>query len=383
VRGGPLLMYTFLNSLKASRHPAGVYNAKTLIPFAPMKTLTYVLLLLSFAALADEEANPSQNEAAIAIASEATPALIVDTAFVAEAIQRGAILWDARIPEEFRKGHIPGAVNIGDPLRVLRSENSEDFIPQDLIEDIFGGVGLNPAQEIIVYAGKATPSAYFGLYALQFFGADNVRVYHGGIDDWKLAGRPISAQIIEKTPIKLTLTPRPEINIETSEVLNKLDRSEVQILDVRTQREFDGEDVRALRGGHIVGAINIPYERNFTGLPPRKPGAPPANSKDALALKPDTDLRALYALLDPDKETIVYCQSGSRASVTSAVLKDLGFKNVRLYDSSWLEYGNTLEAPAEDVKFFNVGLFSNRMNALMKRVDELEKELAALRENKK
>lgn len=348
-----------------------------------MKILTYVLLLLSFAALADEGANPSTNEAAIAIASEEAPALIVDTAFVAEAIQRGAILWDARVPEEFRKGHIPGAVNIGDPLRILRSENSEDFIPTELIEEILGNVGLNPAKEIIVYAGKAVPSAYFGLYTLQYFGADNVRIYHGGIDDWKAAGRPISAQEIEKKPIKLSLLPRNEITIETSEVLGKLDRSEVQILDVRTQREFDGEDVRALRGGHIVGAINIPYERNFTGLPPRKPGAPPANSKDALALKPDIDLRALYALLDPDKETIVYCQSGSRASITAAVLKDLGFKNVRLYDSSWLEYGNTLDAPAENVKFFNVGLFTARITTLMKRVEELEKELAAIRENKK
>ena len=348
-----------------------------------MKTLISVLLLLSFGALADEAVTPSTNEAAIAIASAQTAALIVDTAFVAGAIQRGAILWDARVQEEFRKGHIPGAANIGDPLRILRSENSEDFIPTELIEEILGNVGLNPAKEVIVYAGKAVPSAYFGLYVLQYFGADNVRVYHGGIDDWKAAGRPISAQEIEKQPIKLSLLPRNEITIETSEVLGKLDRSEVQILDVRTQREFEGEDVRALRGGHIVGAINIPFERNFTGLGPRKPGTPPQNTKDALALKPQADLHALYALLDPDKETIVYCQSGSRASVTAAVLKDLGFKNVRLYDSSWLEYGNTLDAPADDVKFFNVGLFTNRITTLMKRVDELEKELAAMRENKK
>ena len=350
-----------------------------------MKTLSCVLLLLSFvtASKADDDVKPIANEAAIATATENAATLVVDTAFVAEAIQRGAILWDARVQDEFRKGHIPGAVNIGDPLRVLRSENSEDFIPQELIEEFLGNAGLNPAKEIVVYAGKATPSAYFGLYVLQFFGADNVHVYHGGIDDWKVAGRPISAQIMEPAPIKLSLLPRPEIAIDTTEVLNKLDRSEVQILDVRTQREFDGEDVRALRGGHIAGAINIPYERNFTGLPPRKPGAPPANSKDALALKPETDLRALYALLDPDKETIVYCQSGSRASVTAAVLKDLGFKHIRVYDSSWLDYGNTLDAPAEDVKFFNVGLFSNRMNTLMKRVEELEKELATLRESKK
>ena len=350
-----------------------------------MKTLAAICLMFWFATLgaAEEVANPNANQAAIATQADAASVLIVDTAFVAEAVQRGAILWDARGQDEFRKGHIPGAVNIGDPLRVLRSENSEDFIPQELIEDILGKIGLDPAKEVIVYAGKSMPSAYFGLYTLQYFGADNVRVYHGGIDDWKITGRPISAQMIEKAPIKLSLTPRLDMLIETNEVINKLDRSEVQILDVRTQREFDGEDVRALRGGHIVGAINIPYERNFTGLPIRKPGAPPANSKDALALKSDAELRALYALLDPDKETIVYCQSGSRASVTAAVLKDLGFKNVRLYDGSWLEYGNTLEAPAEDVKFFNVGLFSSRMSTLLKRVEELEKELASLREVKK
>lgn len=351
-----------------------------------MKTLLnlcFLSMLIPFA-FADEEISEATNEAALAIAALGdAAALVVDTAFVAEAMQRGAILWDARVQEEYRKGHIPGAVNIGDPLRVLRSENSEDFIPLELIEDILGSAGIDPAKEVIVYAGKAAQSGYFGLYALQYFGAETVHVYHGGIDDWKAAGRPISAQTPDPKSIRLSLTPRPEVAIDTSEVLSKLDRSEVQILDVRSQREFDGEDVRALRGGHIVGAINIPYERNMTGLGARKPGAPLANAKDALALKPETDLRALYALLDPDKETIVYCQSGSRASVTAAVLKDLGFKNVRVYDSSWLDYGNTLDAPAEDVRYFNVGLFTSRMGALMKRVEELEKELATLRENKK
>jgi thiosulfate/3-mercaptopyruvate sulfurtransferase len=58
------------------------------------------------------------------------------------------------------------------------------------------------------------------------------------------------------------------------------------------------------------------------------------------------------------------------------VLKELGFKNVRVYDSSWLGYGNTLDAPAEDVTFFNVGLLQSKLNAMQKRVEKLEKELA-------
>ena len=346
--------------------------------FAPIKKLISiaVLMLCVVAARADDETNANDADAKNQV-------LVVDTAFVAEALQRGAIFWDTRTQDEFRKGHIPSAVNVGDPLRALRSDNSEDYLSHENIEEILGSAGINPAKEIVVYGNKAAPAAYFGIHTLQYFGADNVRVYHGGIDDWKQAGRPVTAQMVERTPVKLTLQQRLEMVIDTGEVLSKLDRSEVQILDVRTRAEFEGEDVRALRGGHIVGAINIPYERNFTGLSPRKPGAPPPVAKDALALKSEADLRALYALLDPDKETIVYCQSGSRASVTTVVLKDLGFKNVRLYDGSWLAYGNTLDAPAEDVNFFNVGLYVSRMNALAKRVEELEKELAAIKDGKK
>jgi len=47
-----------------------------------------------------------------------------------------------------------------------------------------------------------------------------------------------------------------------------------------------------------------------------------------------------------------------------------------VYDSSWLGYGNTLDAPAENVTFFNVGMMNSRMSAMQKRIETLEKELA-------
>jgi hypothetical protein len=57
-------------------------------------------------------------------------------------------------------------------------------------------------------------------------------------------------------------------------------------------------------------------------------------------------------------------------------MQQLGFKNVKVYDSSWLGYGNTLDAPANNVTFFNVGLFNSRLSAMQSRIDQLEKELA-------
>ncbi len=58
--------------------------------------------------------------------AQASP--IVDTAYVAAAVKRNAVIWDVRGAAEFNKGHIPGAVNIGHAGAALRNENTEDFI---------------------------------------------------------------------------------------------------------------------------------------------------------------------------------------------------------------------------------------------------------------
>ena len=37
----------------------------------------------------------------------------------------------------------------------------------------------------------------------------------------------------------------------------------MQFIDTRTPSEFRGDVISALRGGHIPGALNIPYEQNW------------------------------------------------------------------------------------------------------------------------
>ena len=139
----------------------------------------------------------------------------------------------------------------------------------------------------------------------------------------------------------------------------------------------------AAAGGHIPGAINIPYEQNWIDPEtPTKLSRKQVSSNAGMSLKPVGDLKRLYARFDPSKETIVYCQSGVRASETAGVLQQLGFSNVKVYDSSWLGYGNTLDAPAENVTFFNVRLLNSRLSTLQDRVNQLEKELAEAKAKK-
>jgi len=82
------------------------------------------------------------------------PPAIVDAAFVAEALKRGAIVWDVRDAAAYQRGHIAGAVNVGDALRVLRNVTTEDFIEIARIEAILGGGGIDPAREIVVYSTR-------------------------------------------------------------------------------------------------------------------------------------------------------------------------------------------------------------------------------------
>ena len=154
----------------------------------------------------------------------------------------------------------------------------------------------------------------------------------------------------------------------------------VQIIDARTPDEYSGEDIRAIRGGHVPGAVNIPYEQNWKDPEtPQKLAKRKVADNSGMALKSSDELKQLYSKLDPEKDTVVYCQSGVRASQTASVLEDLGFKKVRVYDSSWLGYAAKLDAPADNETFFNVGLMNAKFSALLKRVDELERQLAESR----
>ena len=312
--------------------------------------------------------------------SAADQPAIVDTAFVEQAAARGTLIWDVRSQEDYRRGHIPGAVNIDEVSLVLREPATEDYIALDRIEQILGDAGIDPTREIVLYGAKAHTSPYFGYVTVRYLGGSAARVYHGGFDDWKAAGKPIATEIVKLPPLIFRAKVNPDVIVSTREVVARLGTPGVQIVDARTEKEFSGEDIRALRGGRIPGAVNISYETNWLDPDtPRKLQRRQVAGKDGMSLKSPEDLRALYAQLDPQKETIVYCQSGVRAAETATVLQTLGFRNVKVYDSSWLGYGNTFDAPAENVTYFNVGRVNGLLMQMQQRIDLLEGQIEDLR----
>ena len=212
---------------------------------------------------------------------------IVDSTQVQDALKRGAQVWDVRDARDYTRGHLPNAISIGD-------------------------AGLDPKRETIVYGARGTWNAYFGQYTLRYFGGDKVSVFHDGIEGWQKAGLMVEPAPFKAASLALKLTPAAGVAVTTKEMLERVGKREVQIVDARTVKEFSGEDIRALRGGHIPGAINIPYEQNWIDPDTLiKLARKQTTDSSGMSLKGVADLKALYAKLDPDKETVVYCQSGS------------------------------------------------------------------------
>jgi thiosulfate/3-mercaptopyruvate sulfurtransferase len=140
----------------------------------------------------------------------------------------------------------------------------------------------------------------------------------------------------------------PALLATTGEVLARVGDPRVQFIDTRSRAEFTGEQSETLHGGHIPGAVHVPYgEQLVDPEAPHRLMMKEITDRSGVALKAHAALKRLYSAFDPHRETIVYCHTGIRAAMTAAVLARLGFRNVRLYHASWLEYGNQLDAPVE------------------------------------
>jgi thiosulfate/3-mercaptopyruvate sulfurtransferase len=126
----------------------------------------------------------------------------------------------------------------------------------------------------------------------------------------------------------------------------RLNRPDVQIVDARTPKEFSGEDIRAIRGGHIPGAVTFLTSKTGSTLKPPQARAQAGRRQCGHVAQTSRGFEKTLRRPRSRQGNHRLLPERRRASETAGVLQQLGFKNVRVYDSSWLGYGNTLDAPA-------------------------------------
>ncbi|RDH81384.1 MAG: sulfurtransferase [endosymbiont of Galathealinum brachiosum] len=250
----------------------------------------------------------------------------------------GLVIVDARSYEEYKKGHIKGAVNIpvGDTFNPVSNTDRVGNLRH--ISALFSNAGIRNDHKIVIYDGNTYIDAGRVFWVLEVYGHKNVMLLDGGITGWSVYSGQSLSQVIVK-PEKTVYIPA----VEPERLVTKLsmhlalsDKRKV-IIDARTKEEFTGIESIALRSGHIPNAVSIPWTENFIEIDGIK------------MLKPIEELQFIYNDIAQDKQVLLYCNKGKQSSLSYTILRQLGHDAAH-YDGSWYEWGNDESLPIENIK---------------------------------
>lgn len=285
----------------------------------------------------------------------ANPSVLVDSEWLHDNLKNPAL----RLVEcdtdtgLYDVGHIPGAVRLDWQID-LTDRRTRDCVSRSDFELLAGRLGIANDSTVVLYGDQHNIMACFAFWVFRMYGHDKLKVLNGGKDKWMRERRQLTTEAPSFSAVKyIAHDLQKELRATRDQVFDHIGRPEPyatrvrvptgnMLVDDRSVEEYRGEvkdsgeyPQRYLRGGHIPGAVNLPWTDLMRA--------------DGTFMDAGEVERVLAAKkLSPDQNVIVYTRIGERAALTWFVLHELsGFKKVRIYDGSWTEWGNLVGMPIE------------------------------------
>ncbi|MFG2880503.1 sulfurtransferase [Streptomyces sp. NPDC048337] len=264
----------------------------------------------------------------------AVPGPLVGTDWLAECLGApGLVLFDASVGgHRGASERIPGArpFDLDGPLSDHEAAAPHTMPGAAQFTEAMRGLGVDDSSTVVVYDGAGIYSSARAWWMLRAMGFDRVAVLDGGLPAWTAAGLPVEAAgpAYEGPRGSFTARPRAGLLVGAEAVTAALADPAAVVLDARTRERFAGtapEPRPGLRGGHMPGALNLPFGELQRG--------------DGL-MRPSGELRAAFEALAGTRERLyVSCGSGVTACVLALGATLAGYRDVSVYDGSWSEWG--------------------------------------------
>ncbi|MGH7116026.1 MAG: 3-mercaptopyruvate sulfurtransferase [Stellaceae bacterium] len=238
---------------------------------------------------------------------------------------------------DYERGHILGAVffdidDIAEPGTSL-----PHMIPSaELFARKMGALGIGDDDRVIVYDSNGLSSAARAWWMLRLFGHRDVALLDGGLPKWKAQEGPLETSVPSPAPRHFTARLDPALVRDKAALVGNLETGREQVVDARAAGRFDGatpESRPGLRGGHIPGSRNLPYEQLTD------PASHQLHNAEQLTRLFQTAGVAL------DRPIVTSCGSGVTACALAFALHLIGHPGAAVYDGSWSEWGRPGDTP--------------------------------------
>jgi thiosulfate/3-mercaptopyruvate sulfurtransferase len=189
-------------------------------------------------------------------------------------------------------------------------------------------LGVNDSSVVVAYDVAGIYSSARAWWMLRAMGFDHAAVLDGGLPAWIAAGLPCGPLAQEAKPGDFTVRPRAGLLVGADTVAEALADPAAAVLDARTGERFAGrvaEPRPGLRGGHMPGAVNLPFGELLE---------PDGH------LLPVAELRSRLAGAAGGRGRLVFsCGSGVTACNLALGAALAGYQDLAVYDGSWSEWG--------------------------------------------
>lgn len=238
---------------------------------------------------------------------------------------------------QYQRFHIPGATHL--PYAAINRRNKKGVslsVGQNHIIKILGLLGIQSKHHVVIYDDMGGLHAGRLFWELEKIGHKNISILNGGLVKWILAGKKVTANTQNVKTVQYNADIKSGRNnvVTIEEILKSEFNNKNILLDVRSKDEYVGHP-RNPRGGHIPNAKWWEWSQavNFENA---------FKMQNSAALKKQLQQ---IGINNTDTPITLYCQSAHRASQSYFTLRQLGYKNVKIYDGSMSEYSKIKSAP--------------------------------------